>query len=115
MHTDWTALYKSIQILVFITTTFQMPILKSNGLVFILTLYTTGTLANSKNPDEMPHNVAFHQCLHCLLRQIHLQRKNYIYFLIIACDHSIYIMDHPDFIVCSFMESSIGLRRVKQE
>ena len=27
------------------------------------------TLANSEEPDEMPHNMAFHQCLHCLLRQ----------------------------------------------
>ena len=25
------------------------------------------TLAKSEDPDEMPHNVAFHQCLHCLL------------------------------------------------
>ena len=28
-----------------------------------------GTLANSEDPDEMLHGVAFHQCLHCLLRQ----------------------------------------------
>ena len=27
------------------------------------------TLANSEDPDEMPLNVAFHQGLHCLLRQ----------------------------------------------
>ena len=27
----------------------------------------TGTLANSEDPDEMPHNAAFHQSLHCLL------------------------------------------------
>ena len=32
---------------------------------------------------------------------------------IITCDPSIYIMDHPNFNVCSFMESSIGLKRVK--
>ena len=35
-------------------------------------LYTgnpyTGTLANSEDPDEMQHNAAFHQDLHCLLR-----------------------------------------------
>ena len=35
-------------------------------------LYTrnpiTGTFTNSKDPDEMPHNVAFHQGLHCVLR-----------------------------------------------
>ena len=27
-----------------------------------------GTLANSKDPDEMQHNAAFHQDLHCLSR-----------------------------------------------
>ena len=26
------------------------------------------TLANSKDPDEMQHNAAFHLALHCLLR-----------------------------------------------
>ena len=26
-----------------------------------------GTLANSEDPDEMQHNAAFHQGLHCLL------------------------------------------------
>ena len=35
-------------------------------------LYTgnpqTGTFTNSEVPDEMPHNAAFHQGLHCLLR-----------------------------------------------
>ena len=25
-----------------------------------------GTLANSEDPDEMQHNAAFHQYLHCL-------------------------------------------------
>ena len=28
-----------------------------------------GTMANSKDPDEMPHITAFHQHLHCLLRE----------------------------------------------
>ena len=28
-----------------------------------------GTLTNSDDPDEMPHYAAFHQGLHCLLRQ----------------------------------------------
>ena len=28
----------------------------------------TGTLANSEDPDEMPHKAAFHLGLHCLLR-----------------------------------------------
>ena len=30
----------------------------------------TGTLANSEDPDEMQHNAAFHQGLHCLLLKI---------------------------------------------
>ena len=29
------------------------------------------TLANSEDQDEMKHNAAFHQGLHCLLREIH--------------------------------------------
>ena len=29
--------------------------------------WSIGTLANSVDPDEMPHNAAFHQRLHCLL------------------------------------------------
>ena len=27
-----------------------------------------GTLANSEDPDEVQHNAAFHQGLHCLIR-----------------------------------------------
>ena len=27
-----------------------------------------GTFTNSEDPDEMLHNAAFHQGLHCLLR-----------------------------------------------
>ena len=27
------------------------------------------TLANNEDPDEVPHNAAFHQVLYCLLRQ----------------------------------------------
>ena len=27
-----------------------------------------GTFTNCEDPDEMPHNAAFHQGLHCLLR-----------------------------------------------
>ena len=42
-----------------------------------------------------------------------LQRKNIV--KIVTCDPTISIMmDHPDFIVCSFMENSIGLKRVNQ-
>ena len=33
-----------------------------------ITIFILVTLANSEDPDEMPHNVAFHQGLHCLQR-----------------------------------------------
>ena len=70
-----------------------------------------GTMANSDDPDEMPHGAAFHQDLHFLFRQNQSSEKEIQYILeIITCDLSIYTMDHPDFIVCSFMEKSIGLK-----
>ena len=40
-----------------------------------------GILANSEDPDEMPHNAVLYQSLHCLLKQNVLQRKNYNIFL----------------------------------
>ena len=46
-----------------------------------------GTLANREDPDEM-HNAAFHQGIHCLLKQ-----KLSLEF--ITCDPLIYTMDHP--------------------
>ena len=65
------------------------------------------TLANSEGPDEMPHDVAFHQGLHCLPRQKCTSEKE-IYFLeIITCDPSIYTMEHPKFIVSNQKEESI--------
>ena len=72
-----------------------------------------GTLKISKDPDEKPHNAAFRQGLHCLLRQNRSKEKKYNIFLeIITCDPSIFTMSHPDFIVCSFKERSIGLKRI---
>ena len=56
------------------------------------------TLANSEDPDEMPHTAAFHQGLHSLLRQKRSSEKeikllfgNYNYV------PSIYIMNYPRF------------------
>ena len=68
-----------------------------------------GTLENSEHPDEMPHNVAFHQGLNCLLRQTEKEVQPFLE--IISCDPSLYVMDHPGLIVCSFMENSIGPKR----
>ena len=36
-----------------------------------------GTLANSEGPDKMPHDLAFHQSLHGLLRQNRSSEKIY--------------------------------------
>ena len=35
-----------------------------------------GTMTNSEDPDDMPHKVAFHLDLHCLLRQNQSSEKN---------------------------------------
>ena len=42
-----------------------------------------GTFANSEDPDEIPHSVALHQGLHCLLGQNRSSKKDkqYFYFL----------------------------------
>ena len=39
------------------------------------------TLANSEDPDEMPHNAAFYQDLHCLLRQTQSSEKELQFYL----------------------------------
>ena len=45
------------------------------------------TLAPSEDPDEMPQNAAFHQGLHCLLRQIQSSGTEvHIYFKNSTCD-----------------------------
>ena len=61
----------------------------------------------------MLHNAAFHQGLHCMLRQNQSSEKEIQYsFKIIIFEPSICPMLHPDFIACSFMENSIVLKRV---
>ena len=60
----------------------------------------TGTMANSEDPDEMPHNMAFHQGLYCLQRQNQSSETEIQKFLeIITYDLSIYTIDHPDSIL----------------
>ena len=39
-----------------------------------------GTFANSEDPDEMLHNTAFDQGLHCLLRQYRTSEKEMQHF-----------------------------------
>ena len=55
-------------------------------------------LANSEDPDEMPHNVAFYLGLYCLLRQKQSLEKGRQFYLEIICDSLIYTMNHPKFI-----------------
>ena len=53
------------------------------------------TFANNKDPDEIPHNGAFDQGLHCLLRQKRSSEKEIQYFWkIITCESLIYRMDN---------------------
>ena len=67
-----------------------------------------GTLANSEDPDEMQHN-------HINAKTKSIFREKVQYFLeIVTYDPLIYTMDHSDFIACSFIENSIGLKRVKE-
>ena len=70
-------------------------------------------MAKSEDPDEMPHYAAFHQGLHCLLRQNGSSENEMQYYLeIITCDPSIYTMDCPDITVSNFMGNPIGTERV---
>ena len=65
--------------------------------------------ALSVDPDEMLHNAAFHLGIHCLLRQKRSSEKEIqLYLEIIACEPSIYTMDHPKFIVSNQKEESIS-------
>ena len=70
-------------------------------------------MAINEDPDEMAHKAAFHQGLHCLLRQNLSSEKEYnIFFEIIICDPSIYTIDHPDLTVSTFIGNSIGTQKV---
>ena len=51
------------------------------------------TLANSEDPDEMPHHAAFYQGLNCMVRP---SEKKPVNLDIITCDPKIYTMDRPD-------------------
>ena len=68
-----------------------------------------GTLANSEDPDEMQHNAAFHQGLHCLLKlkppsvtEIH---HNLVTF---SCDSLRYTKGNPIFILSICMGKSLA-------
>ena len=48
------------------------------------------SLANSENPDEMLQNAAFHQGLHCLLRQIRSSTKEIQFYLEIGLNNILF-------------------------
>ena len=49
----------------------KMTVLRLSKLIYLIPFEywkpLNGYLANSEDPDEMQHNAAFHQGLHCLL------------------------------------------------
>ena len=61
------------------------------------------TTADREDPDEMPHNVTFHQGLHCLLRQ-----KLQFCLEIKTCGPLNYTMDHSKFIASIQKEEFIS-------
>ena len=72
------------------------------------------TLASSEDPDEMLHNAAFHQDLHCLPRQKRSSEKELQFNLeIIACDSLIYTMDHSKFIISNQMKNPLVHKGLK--
>ena len=74
-----------------------------------------GTLANSKDPDEMQCDAAFHLGLHCMLRlkqpsrtEKHHSLENFI------CDPLKYKIGNPILIVSKCMGKSISIQRVNK-
>ena len=70
-------------------------------------------MANSEDPDEMSHNAAFHQGLHCLLglkqpsgTELHHILENS------TCD-PLYAMDSSTLIVSIYMGKSIRILNTK--
>ena len=66
-----------------------------------------GILTNSEDPDKMPYNAAFHQDLHCLLRQNPFSEKG-IYF---SGNYNLCLIDHSDLTLSNFMRNPIGTEK----
>ena len=72
-----------------------------------------GTLANSVDQDEMQHNAAFHQGLHCLLRLKQSSGTKTHHDLVMStCDPLKYTMGSSIRIVSMYMGKSIRIQRV---
>ena len=71
-------------------------------------------MANSGDPDEMPHHAAFHQSHHCLLRlKQHSCTEVQLYLEILTCRSLISAMNHPSLIVSKQTEEFISIQRVR--
>ena len=74
------------------------------------------TLENSEDSDEMQHNAAFHQGLHCLLRSKQILGTEIHQTLINLTVHPLkYTMGSLILIVSIFMRKSIRIQRFKEE
>ena len=74
-----------------------------------------GTLANSEDPDEMQHEAAFHQGLHCLLRVIQPSRTEKKHNLEVSfCDPFKCTMGSPIVIVSICMGKSVRKQSIKE-
>ena len=73
------------------------------------------SLTNSEDPDEMPHNPAFHHGLHCLIAMAKtiFRERNTFYVGIITSDPWVYKMEPPKFIASNQKKESIMKERVK--
>ena len=66
------------------------------------------TAADREDPDLMPHNVAIHQGLHCLLRQKWSSEEKMHFLEIITGVLLNYTMDHSKFIASIQKEEFIS-------
>ena len=74
------------------------------------------TLANSEDPDEMQHNAAFHQGLHCLLKiKTTFRDRITAYFrkFYLSCDPLKYTMGSTILIVSICIGKSFRIQKVK--
>ena len=55
-------------------------------------------------------HTTFHKGLHCLLRQNLQRKKSKLFLEFITYDPSIYTLDHPDYMVCIYIENFICLK-----
>ena len=89
---------------------------KTMHLPFVYWKLLKGTLANSEDTDEIQHNAASHQGLHCLPRlkqpsvtEIHYNSETS------TCDPLNYKMDKPKLIVSICIGKYIRIQRTKWE